>query len=999
MNRDLDELKFRKFHDLMRHRVREILLVSTSYDAFILEEDGRLTERLFLEYSELNLSSAPRVTHVKTGHAALAALAERRFDLVLATLRVPDMDVFELGRRVKESRPGRPVVLLAMDDGELRRLPPVGEDGGIDKVFLWTGDAKILLAIIKYVEDRENAAADLAAGVLAILVVEDSVRYYSVFLGMLYAELMLQSQSLIAEGLNDLHRLMRMRARPKILLATTYEEAVKLYRLHRAGILAIISDVAYPRDGKMEDRAGFEFLAEIREDNRTLPVVLHSADAENQAPALRLGAKFLNKNDPSLLYAIRAFLRTELGFGDFVFRLPDGTEVARARDLFEMEQKLGSVPAESLEYHARNNHVSVWLAARCEFDLAQKLQPRTVDDFGGIEGVRAHLIESLRATRIETRRGAVEDFSAERFDPRSTFVRMGQGSLGGKARGLGFMNALLARRRAARMFPGLAIQIPPAIVVATDSFDRFLEENRLHETAYGSRDDERIAREFLAARLPERVRANLARILDFLPHPLAVRSSSLLEDSQFRPFAGIYATVMLPNNDPDPAVRLEELVRAVKRVYASTFLANARSYMEATPNRIEEEKMGVVIQQLVGRRHGDRFYPDFSGLAQSYNYYPIGPQKADDGIAQVALGLGKLVVEGGLALRFCPRHPQVMPQFGSPQAVFRNSQRVFYALDLARTRAALDEGTGATVREYGLDAAETDGTLGLVAGTYSPDDDRIVDSLAERGPRVVTFANVLKHGALPLAPALDYLLGEARAGIGLPVEIEFAVDMGDQGRPPSRWEEPKPPTLYFLQMRPMISRTMDVGAKVDAIPRERRVCYSGRSMGFGRIDTVRDVLYVRRETFDTARTREIAREVGRLNEALARTRTPCLLIGPGRWGSSDPSLGIPVQWSQISTARVIVEASPEWYQVDPSQGTHFFQNITSLRVGYLTVLPHAAPENGQERDFLDWDWLDRQPSVEETEHLRHVRLAAPLVVHLDGQTGQGVIARPEGDGE
>jgi hypothetical protein len=662
-----------------------------------------------------------------------------------------------------------------------------------------------------------------------------------------------------------------------------------------------------------------------------------------------------------------------------------------------MERALAAVPAASLDFHARHNHISVWLTARCEFDLAARLRPQTVDDFGGIEGVRAHLIEALRASRIETRRGVIEDFAPERFDPRSTLVRMGQGSIGGKARGIAFMNALLARRRAAGKFPGLSIQIPPTLAVATDTFDRFLEENALHAIAYGARDDARIVEAFLAARLPEAVRASFARVLSAWDGPLAVRSSSLLEDSQFRPFAGIYATVMLPNDDPDPGARLEALCRAVKRVYASTFLANARAYMEATPNRIEEEKMGVVVQQLVGRRRGDRYYPDASGLAQSYNYYPIGPQKAEDGITQLALGLGKIVVEGGLALRFCPRHPRVLPQFANPRAVLRNTQRVFYALDLARpTDAASDPAAG--VREYGLDAAEADGTLGPVAGTYCADDDRIVDSIDEPGPRVVTFANILQHGDVPLPEALAYLLDEASAGIGLPVEIEFAVDLGDAGRARAPGEAPRTPVLYFLQMRPMISRTMDVGAKVDAVPRDRRICYSGRAMGFGRIDTVRDVLYVKRETFDPGKTPEIAREIGRRNEALVADRAGCILIGPGRWGSSDPWLGIPVQWAQISAARVIVESSPEWFQVDPSQGTHFFQNITSLRIGYLTVLPGAAPANGDERDFLDWDWLDRQPAVAETAHLRHVRLAAPLVVHLDGQAGQGVIARP-GDGE
>lgn len=976
-------IEWRRFHDLMPHRVREVLLVSSRYEAFVLEQDGQLTERIFIEFSELNLSAAPRVTHAATAEDAFRMLAQRRFDLVIATRRLPDLDVFVFGRRVKEMRPGKPVVLLALDELDLRQLPARLDPGAVDKVFLWTGDAKILLAIVKFIEDRDNVEHDIrCADVRAIIVVEDSVRYYSSYLGMLYTELMAQSQSLIAEGVNVLHKLMRMRARPKVLLASSYEEAKGLYERYRNNVLSIISDVRFSREGAPDPEAGFRLLEHVRADNPTLPVLIQSADEENAERARAMGAHFCNKSSPALLMEIREFLQTYLGFGDFVFRMPDGREVGRARDLVELERHLHTAPDESIEYHALRNHFSIWLMARCEFRLARKLRPQKVSDFHSIDALRAYLIEVLAEARRNAEAGVVADFS-RRFDRTAGFVRLGSGSLGGKARGIAFVNSLLAARSARQRLP-MPVRIPETLVLGTDAFDEFLERNALHEFAYTSEDNGEIAERFLAAEMPEKLREDLAYALERIRYPLAVRSSSLLEDSQFYPFAGVYATFMIPNNDPDPRVRLEVLCDAVKMVFASTFSRNAKAYIEATPHRIEEEKMAVIVQRLVGRRHENRFYPHFAGVAQSYNFYPVGHQKPEDGIALVALGLGRMVVEGGEALRFSPRHPGVLPQFATPQAVLRNAQRTFFALDLSRRRPDLRKGQDATLGRYDLADAERDGTLHAVGSVYEPTDNVIRDSLDVPGPRVVTFNNVLRWGTVPLAPTLDELLAIAREGMGCPVELEFAVDLGE-GAGAGAGEDA---AIHFLQVRPLLSRAeQHLNAAASGAPGDL-LCHSTHSMGFGRIANLHDLVYVRPDRFDRARTARIAVEVGTLNERLVAERRPFILVGPGRWGSAEHWLGIPVQWSQISGARVIVEAYDPGLNVEPSQGTHFFQNITSLRIGYITVV------GGADGDRLDWEWLAAQPAFGETEHLRHLRFPEPLLVHLDGQSGRGLIAKP-----
>ncbi|HCF57093.1 MAG TPA: hypothetical protein DFS52_03725 [Myxococcales bacterium] len=983
---------YRTFHDLMPNRVREILLVSSPYDAFILEEDGRLTERIFTEYSELNLSTAPRITHVATGARAFGLLTERRFDLVLTMVRIADTDVSAFAREVKQRYPSLPVVLLVLTEADLQHLPGGVDATAIDHVFWWTGDARILLAIIKLIEDSRNAPHDTAtAGVRAIIVVEDSVRRYSSFLSLLYGELMAQSGSLVAEGVNDLHRLMRMRARPKLLLARTFEEAMGLFERYEEYVVALISDVRYPRGGEEDPKAGFDLSRQIRARHPDLAILLQSAEPENAARADELGVLYADKNSPRLLKQIRHFVTESLGFGDFVFRMPDGREVARAKDMYELEEKVRTVPAESLLFHATHNHFSVWLMARSMFVLARQLKPRTIEEVGGTEGLRRYLLQVLEEARIQQQEGVITDFSTRQPSGGNRFVRLGNGSIGGKARGLAFVNSLLARNGMDERYPGLRVRIPKSLAIPTDEYDKFFERNAIVEN--GTRHSEQeMLRRCLAGRLSDELRSNLRRAVELMRGPLAVRSSSLLEDSQLQPFAGIYATYMLPNNHPDPEVRFDQLCRAVKAVYASTFSDDARAYIAATPYSIEEEKMAVLIQEVVGQRYGERFYPAISGVAVSYNYYPVGHQKAQEGLAMVALGLGVTVVQGGTALQFSPSTPSVLPQFGRPSELLQFGQSRFFALDMTRDTVDFLAGDTATLVQCDLSAAEEDGILGLVGSVYSHDDDLIRDNLSLPGTRVVTFNNILKWEALPLAPALADLLAVFREGMGCPVELELAVDAGDWGRP-ARGAKRRLPCLYVLQVRPQATQLLEQNVEPGELPPEQVLCCTDRSLGHGVVEGIRDIVYVKRQDLEAHETPQVAREVGELNARLSAEKRPYLLIGPGRWGSSDPRLGVPVKWAEITGAKVIVETDFQGRDVEPSQGSHFFHNVTSFRIGYLT-LSNVERRASAERRRCDFDWLRKHPACAESPEVCHVRLERPLRVYLDGRKSSAVILKP-----
>ena len=978
----------------MPFRVREVLLVSSPYDAFILEEDGQLTEQVFFEYRDVSLSGPPRVTHVPSGEVALQRIQEQRFDLILVMTSMGDMGVNALARKTKRLRPGRPVVLLALDRKELDLAQEAIDHESVDGVFLWAGDSQILLAIFKYFEDRENVDHDIQHGnVRVIIVIEDSPRYYSALLGMLYKELMAQSHSLYSEGVNELHRRMYMRSRPKILHASSYEEGVQLFERYRRNLMGIVSDIRIPHAGVLDAEGGLHFARFARQFDPELPVLLESAEETNREKAAEIGATFVDKNSKRLLAEIRGFFRSSLGFGDFIFRTSeDGPELARARDVRELERQLAVVPEESLIYHASHNQFSIWLMTRSEFDLAERLRPRQISDFPSVEDLREFLIDLLRESHRRTYRGVIADFNRQDFD-RDLMSRLDQGSIGGKARGIAFLNMSLANS-APDEFSGLAVQIPKSVVITTEEFDSFLDSNDLRDFAYACDDDPEISERFLAGRLADTLRSKLTFVAHHIEGPLAVRSSSLLEDSLHQPMAGIYSTLMIPNQTRDPEERLQELCNAVKLVYASVFYRNAKSYLTSTGNRVEEERMAVIVQKLVGQRHGGRFYPHFAGVAQSQNFYPVGPQKPEDGIVHVALGLGRLVVDGGLALSFSPKHPQVLGQAGTLKMLLDSTQRGFYALDLESECCLPDIDLHRNIRFYGLEEAEEDGSLLAVGSVYSPEDQTIRDDLRLPGPRVVTFNNILRHGAIPLAEALDRLLEIAQQGLGCPVEIEFACDMGDWGRSARIGRQRAQPVLHLLQVRPFLSHSAHKEvAQFDYSP-EELLSYSHRSLGHGVDEAIHDVIYVRRENWEAAANKEIAAEIGELNQTLSAENRRYLLVGPGRWGTADPWLGIPVQWSQISSVGAMVEASPKGYDVEPSQGTHFFQNISSLRVGYLTLPAGVDQKTPMDGDFMDWDWLDRQPAATETTYLRHLHFETPLTVVLDGRLGHGAILKP-----
>ena len=964
------------FHDLMRHRVMDILLVSSPYDSFVLEEAGELSERVLGEFRNLDLHYGPGITSVATGAEALALAAEQsRFNLIVTTLQLGDMNAAELAQRAAAAGLGIPVVALAFDNSELTDFLGRHDVSAVDRVFLWQGDARILVAIVKDVEDRLNVAHDTgSAGVQVILVIEDNVRYYSSLLPTIYGELLHQSQQLTSEGVNLSQKILRMRARPKILLCRTFEEAWTAFDAYRDDVLGVISDVEFPRDGQRAVDAGLEFARMVRGPCPDVPILLHSSRPENEERAREAGADFLLKGSPVLLQELRRFMVDYFGFGPFVFRTAEGREVGRAFDLRGLEEKLRTVPVESVTYHAERNHFSKWLKARTEFRLAHRLRPRTVAEFAGAEGLRAHLIEAIAEYRRERGESVVADFDRTTFEGSGGFHRLGGGSLGGKARGLAFLRRLLAEGGAGRGLRDVRVSVPAAVVIATDVFDRFLDNNHLRDFAIRATDDA-LRRRFEAAPFPADIRRDLRAFVEKVRYPLAVRSSSLLEDSPYQPFTGVYETLMLANDEASVDARLERLVRAIKRVYASTFMRQAKDYIRATPYRLEEEKMAVILQQVVGVAHGARFYPDLSGVARSHNFYPSPPLTARDGIAAVALGLGRTVVDGGACLRFSPRHPQSLVQFSSVADALENSQRAFWALELGAGGDA-----GVEERLFDLDAAEADGTLAGLASTWSSENDAVYDGTSRLGVRLVTLAPVLKHHTFPLAEVLDRVLDLGAWGMGAPVEIEFAATLSGPAGAPREFG--------LLQLRPLALSREREELEIGEVAPEALICRSANVLGNGRRE-LRDVVAVDGLRFDRAHSRETASQLAQFNAALAAEGRPYLLLGVGRWGSRDPWLGIPVAWDQISGARVIVEAGFRDFRVTPSQGTHFFQNLTSFDVGYFTVNPDVG------EGFVDWQWLAAQPALREAGCVRHLRFDRPVVVTMDGQRGEGVILKPE----
>ena len=978
---------FEGFDRLMPFRVQDILLVSNLYDSFILREDGRLNELLIGESRELNLQQIPGLTHVSNAFQALdLARSQSRFNLIVTNLAVTGMNAAQLAREVKKIGRDIPIVVLAYDYREVKSFIARNPLTDIDRVFLWQGNARILIAIVKYVEDKRNVRHDVETlGVPVLLVVEDNIRYYSSILPVIYTELISQSRRVIREGINVAHKLVRQRARPKILLCSDYEDAALQAMDYRDNLLAVVSDVQFPRAGAPDENAGFELAHMIRESVPDVPIVLHSSHTEYRSRAHAEGFAFLQKRSPTFLRDFRRLLTQQCAFGDFVFRLPDGTEVARASDLNTLEEKLHTVPAESLGYHSERNHFSRWLTARTEFAVAQKLRPRKVSDFANLEVLRQDLIQSINEYRREQSEFLIGDFHAATFKAGDAFfLRIGSGSLGGKARGLAFVRHLLYKRGFSRRFPGVQVTVPPALVLSTDVFDRFLAENNLLDFAIHCNDDAEIQRRFLAAPLPLILREDLLAFLNEVTYPLAVRSSSLLEDSQYQPFTGVYETFMLGNHQADIQVRLARLTEAIQLIYASTFSQHAKAYVRATPYRTEEEKMAVILQRVVGGEHGDRFYPDFSGVVRSRNFYPVPPMAPEDGVAAVALGMGREVVEGGKCLTFCPRYPRNLVQFSSVKDILSNSQSEFWALEMNHAEHSATESddglAGLREARFGLRVAEDDGTLRTVASTYSRDNDAVYDGTSRPGARIVSFAPVLKHEVFPLAPILEQLSKVGEDALGQPVEIEFAVSLPSDSEAPAEFG--------FLQIRPLVLSREGEELRMDDVNPSDLVCRSAMVLGNGRVQNLFDLVVVDFHRFERGRSQEVAEAVAEFNNKLTLDNRPYLLIGVGRLGSNDPWLGIPVEWDEISGARVIVEAGFRDFRVTPSQGSHFFQNLMAFQVGYFTVNPDAGEGS------IDWTWLTSQPAAHEIDCVRHLRFDEPLLVVMNGKAREGMIFKP-----
>ncbi|MFZ2955548.1 MAG: PEP/pyruvate-binding domain-containing protein [Candidatus Ozemobacteraceae bacterium] len=971
------------FHDLMPLRMREILLVATIYDAFILEHDSLLSEMLFGDYHQLNLANAPRITSVSNEREAVEKLRSRHFDLVIVMSRISRLDSCELSQKVREIDPNIPVLLLLSDNAE---IGAVSQNQKLlkyfDNVFVWNGHSELFLAMVKYIEDKFNVINDTQIGLVRIiLLVEDSIRYYSRYLPLLYTEIMKQTQRLVSEEhLDEMKKVLRMRARPKVLVVHSYEDAMEIVNNFKDYLLCVISDVSYPKDGVMDETAGVKLIKDLRPMNPDLPILLQSSNSDNSVVANSLGASFINKNSDSLMFELTNFFYYNLGFGDFIFRNNAGIEIARAKTMDDLKERLNHVPAESLIYHASRNHFSAWLMARGEIQIAQVVFKMKVTDFKNAEGLRTFLINvGGLVTKLKTKGKIISFDEGYIGEDECHIFRLAEGSLGGKGRGVAFINSLLSNSELAEMVPEVNIKIPQTAIIGIDEFTTFLEKNKLSKIVNETVDHDMVKRRFLMGSLTIELKDRLRRFLERVHSPLAVRSSGLLEDSLSHPLSGLYQTFFLPNNHPDLMMRLNQLMEAIKLVYASVYSKAAHAYFEAINYKIEEERMAVVIQQVVGTTHEQRFYPDFSGVAQSYNFYPFSYIEPGDGVANVAIGLGKYVVGGEQSYRFCPAYPQL--DIVTPEELLRNSQKHFYALDLSRNAMDLFNGEDSTLLTLDLKQAETDGILNFTASVWDQSDMRLRVGLDGPGPRVLNFAYILKYDLFPLAKVLQVMLGVIRDAMETPVEIEFAVNLEP--------EKNGKPSFYLLQIKHLLRDEKECLIDLEDLSPPELFLYTNRGMGNGMIEDLTDIVWVDPLKFDKSMTREMAAEAELLNEQFKKDGKKFVLLGPGRWGTRDRWLGIPISWPQISHARVIVEYSLDDFRVDASLGSHFFHNVTSLNIGYFTIPFDLAP------NFIDWDWLRAQEVKNRTNFFVHTRLQKPLRIQMDGRKGIAVIFKEE----
>lgn len=970
-------LKDVTFTGLMRRRICNVLIVANPYDAFMLEDDGRMEEKIYNEYMELGLRYPPTFTQVSTTDEAKQVLASADIDLVICMPGTADNDAFSVARSVKAAFPKiHCVVLTPFSHGITKRMEH--EDLSIfDYVFCWLGNTNLILSIIKLIEDKMNIDNDVSEdGVQAILLVEDSIRFYSSILPNLYSYILLQSQRFATEALNRHAATLRMRGRPKVILARTYEEAMAAYNRYSANILGVISDARFPIGGQKDPEAGLKLLRAIRAHDEYVPLIMESSEASNRALAESEGFRFVDKNSKKMNIDLRHIMEEHMGFGDFVFRDPETKqELMRISSLKELQDNIFKIPRASMLYHISRNHMSRWLSARAIFPVSAFLKTVTWHKLQDVDAHRRIIYDAIVQYRHMKNTGVVAVFDRLKFDSFSHFARIGEGSLGGKGRGLAYLDGIIKHHPEFNRFPQATVQIPLTVVLCTDVFDQFMEQNDLYPKALSDASDDEILQSFLQASLSDVFAPDFATFLQNTTGPIAVRSSSLLEDAHYQPFAGVYSTYMIPRMS-DTKQMLHLLECAIKGVYASVFYRESKAYMAATSNVIDQEKMAVILQEVVGRDHGGRFYPTFSGVLRSINYYPVGDERAEDGIASLALGLGKYIVDGGQSLRVSPYHPQQVLQTSELSTALRETQRYFYALDTAHTADDFRVDEAFNLLRLKVKQAEPDGTLQYIASTYDMDNQVLRPGTMYEGRRIISFASILQHGAFPLPELMQTAMRYGAEDMRRPVEIEMACNLNAD----------RTGQLYLLQIRPIVDSKLSIDEDIDRVDDAKCLMRSNNSLGHGIIDDVLDVVYVKTRDFSAANNPAIASEIDTINARLSADGIPYVLVGPGRWGSSDPWLGIPVRWSAINGARLIAEVSLRDYRIEASQGTHFFQNLTSFGVGYFTIDPYRA--NG---GFFHSEWLDALPAVNETPHVRHVHLSQPLKILMDGQKQHGIV--------
>jgi len=966
----------------MKKRIYHVLLLSSAYDAFILEDDGRIDEQIFNEYVSLNLRYPPQFILVTDEDEAFKAMDEQNIDLVITMLSAEKESTFDFAVNFKQEYPDIPIVALTPFSREVSLRFDKEKTQVFDYVFSWLGNADLLLAIIKLIEDKMNADYDInEIGVQAIILVEDSVRFYSSYLPNIYKIIFTQSKQFMQEGLNEHQKMLRMRGRPKILFATTYEDAINIYEKFRNNLLGVITDMSYKHYGIRNQFAGLNLCRHIKMDNKYVPLLIQSSDANNILFAKEIRVGFLHKHSKKLLRDLRHFIIKHFAFGPFEFIDPNTHNVVeKAADLKEMQEKLYLIPDTSLRYHVMRNHFSKWLNARALFSIASIFKRVSVEDFENLDEARHFLYQSILNFRISKGRGIIAEFDRESYDEYLIFTRMGNGSIGGKARGLAFLDSLIKRNKLLSKYPNVLISIPRTVVLSTDIFDEFMEMNDLYKIALANIDDEKTLNHFISCPLPERVLEDLKAYIKVIRKPIAVRSSSLLEDSHYQPFAGVYSTYMIPNLPDNPEKMMQMLTLAIKSVYASTYFSSSKAYMMATSNLIDEEKMSIVFQEITGTPHENEFYPSFSGVARSINFYPIEPEKPEDGIANIAIGLGKQIVEGGQTIRFSPKYPKKILQLSSPDQALKETQKEFYVLDLNPDSFCASIDDGINLKPIRVRDINSDWGFDKLMSTYDFENDIIREGQGHKGKKIVTFANILKHHTFPLPEILSDILVIGEKEMNTPIEIEFAVNLTKKSSDPS--------IFNILQIRPIVATKEYISKDLSAIKKEDAIIYSEAALGNGRISDLHDFIFVKPETFDASKSRIIAEQINEINKILIEEERYYVLVGPGRWGSSDSWLGIPVKWPYISNAKIIIESSLENYRIDPSQGTHFFQNLTSFRVGYFTINPFIND------GYYDLDFLNQMPAHYENEYIKHIRFDEPLKAEIDGKNALGVIYKP-----